>query len=48
METKVVTGISKKTGKEYFAIDVNITPTYVKRVFLTTAEVELIKLQNND
>lgn len=48
MEAKVVRGISKKTGKEYYAIDVNITPTYAKRVFLTTAEVELIKLQNNN
>lgn len=47
METKIVNGVSKKTGKAYYAIDVYITDSYKKRVFLTPAEVELIKLQNN-
>lgn len=35
------TGISKKTGKEYSYIDIQLTPTYTKRVFLTVAEQEL-------
>ena len=33
--------VSKKTGKEYSYIDIKITPTYSKRVFLTPAEQEL-------
>ena len=47
METKIVNGVSQKTGKSYYAIDLYITDSYKKRVFLTSAEVELIKLQNN-
>ena len=47
METQVIKGVSKKTGNEYYAIDVYITDSYKKRVFLTSAEVELIKLQTN-
>ncbi len=36
------TGVSKKNGREYAYIDIQITPTYSKRVFLTSAEQELI------
>lgn len=46
MEIKavLVEAISKK-GNPYKAIDVYITDTIKKRVFLTQAELELLKLQ---
>lgn len=34
-------GISKKNGNAYAYIDIQITPTYSKRVFLTSSEKEL-------
>lgn len=42
------TGISKKTGKEYSYIDIQITPTYTKRVFLTAAEQELFNFISSE
>lgn len=34
---------SKKNGNIYYALDIEITPDYTKRVFLEKAEVALIK-----
>lgn len=46
-ETQLIQEVSKKTGNPYTAIDVMITPTYRKRVFLTGAEVALIEMQKS-
>lgn len=40
---KLIKGVSQKTGNPYMAIDVQITPTYSKRVFLTGAEQALVE-----
>lgn len=40
---KLVIGNSSKTGQPYYAIDVDISPDYSKRLFLDKAEVALIK-----
>lgn len=39
---KLVIGKSK-TGQPYYAVDVEISPDYSKRLFLDKAEVALIK-----
>lgn len=44
-ECKLVTATSKKTGNPYTAIDITLAPGYVKRVFLTHAEVALVQIQ---
>lgn len=44
MKTELKKGISEKTGKEYYYLSVMITPTYEKKVFLDSAEIELIRL----
>ena len=36
-------GVGKKSGKEYIAIEIEITPDYKKVVFLDPAEVCLVK-----
>lgn len=41
---KLFTGKSK-TGQPYYAVDVEISPEYSKRLFLDKAEVALIKSQ---
>ena len=33
-----------KAGKEYTYIELQITPTYSKRIFLENSELELLKL----
>lgn len=48
METLRVSGvlcekISKK-GTTYIALDVNLTPTYVKTFFIDPADVEVVKM----
>ncbi len=44
MEVKLIKEISKKTGKPYVALDLQLTPTYTKRVFLDLAEQALVEL----
>lgn len=44
MNYNLIEGVSKKTGNPYYAVDVQLTETYYKRVFLTSAEYELVKL----
>lgn len=36
--------ISNKSGKPYYVIEVELTPTLKKQVFLEQAEVEVVKL----
>jgi len=35
-------GVSKETGREYSYIEIEITPNFKKRVFLTAMEIDLI------
>ena len=44
LKAKLVEKVSTKTGKNYLVIEINITDTYVKQVFLDNAELELLKL----
>lgn len=39
--------ISNKSGKPYYVIEVELTPTLTKQVFLEQAEIEVIKLYNS-
>ncbi len=48
MKTEIVQGISKKTNREYVRLDIYLTDTYVKSVFLDRAEAELIKVSQNN
>ena len=43
MKVELKEGTSTK-GNKYYYLEVQITPTYSKRVFLDNAEVELLKL----
>lgn len=40
-------GISEKSGKSYVYVSIMLTPTYEKRVFLDSAELELLKVVAN-
>ena len=44
----IVNAVSKKTNSTYTALDVYITPNTSKRVFLSEAELELLKIQNQN
>ena len=46
IECKLITKVSKKTGEVYECLQIQLTPTLKKLVFLTKAEIELLKLQN--
>lgn len=46
MKVELKEGTSKN-GNVYYYLEVYITSTYAKRVFLDTAEVELLKLSAN-
>ena len=48
LEANLITATSKKTGSVYTALDIELTPGYVKRVFLTTAELALVKMNTNN
>lgn len=37
---------TSKNGNEYKCVELQLTPTYVKRVFLETAELELLALND--
>jgi len=43
VKAELIQAISK-SGKPYIALDVYITPTTSKRVFLSDAEIELIRM----
>lgn len=40
-------GVSEKSGKTYVYVSIMLTPTYEKRVFLESAELELLKIVNS-
>lgn len=44
MKTRFVKGVSKKSGREYFAIEVVIADAVKKLIFLSDSEVALIRL----
>lgn len=46
VQGEVKEGISSK-GNKYVYIEIQITPTYTKKVFLDSAELELLKLTVN-
>lgn len=37
-------GVGKKSGNEYYAIEIDITPTYKKVVYLDDCETALVKM----
>lgn len=43
INAEIKKGVSKKTGKEYMCIEIEITPEYKKVVFLDPAEQALVK-----
>lgn len=43
LKTEIKKGTSKKSGKEYIALEIEITPDYKKVVFFDKAEQALIK-----
>lgn len=43
MKTEIKKGVSKKSGKEYISLEIEITPDYKKVVFLDPAEIALVK-----
>lgn len=46
VQGEVKEGISKN-GKKYVYIEIILTPNYTKKVFLDSAELELLKLTLN-
>ena len=44
MKTRYVKGISKKSGREYFAIEIVIADCVRKMIFLSESEVALVRL----
>ena len=47
MEIKVNGVLHEKTSKNgntYIALDINLTPNYVKTIFLDPADIEVVKL----
>lgn len=47
IKCNLVEKVSKK-GNNYLCLEIYLTDTYKKVVFLEQAEVELLKLSNND
>ncbi len=47
MKCEIKQGVGKKSGKEYTAIEIEITPDYKKVVFLDPAEIALVKMTYN-
>lgn len=43
MKCEIKKGVGKNSGKEYIAIEIEITPDYKKVVFLDPAETALVK-----
>lgn len=44
VKAELVEKISSKSGKAYICIEIKLTDTYVKQVFLDSAELELLKI----
>lgn len=43
MNAKFVKGISRKTGNEWYAVEVTLVDGYKKLIFLNNAEVLIVK-----
>lgn len=48
MKTRFIKGVSKKSGREYFAIEVVIADCVRKLIFLSDSEVALVRLTEGD
>lgn len=48
IKTEVKKDISKKSGKEYYFLEIELTPDFKKIVLLDRAEVALVKLAINE
>lgn len=44
IKANIVTKVSKKTGEPYQCVEIQLTDTLKKIVFLTRAELELLKI----
>ncbi len=42
MNCELVEKVSKKTGKKYYCLEIEIIPNYKKYVFLDSAELALV------
>lgn len=47
LKCTLVEGIGKKSGKPYMALEVQLTDTLKKMIFLEPAELELLKIKMN-
>lgn len=48
INTELKKGISKKSGKEYYYLEIELAPDYKKVVLLDRPEVALVKLTIKD
>lgn len=48
MTAELKAGKSKKTGEEYYYIDIELAPNYHKKCFLDSAELALVELTYKD
>lgn len=48
VKATLLTKTSSKTGKPYKVIEIQLTDSYVKQVFLEKAEEEILKLVKQD
>lgn len=48
MKARFVKGVSKKSGREYFAIEITIAECVRKMIFLSDSEVALVRLTEGD
>lgn len=42
LEATLIEAVSKKSGEPYKCVEIQLTPTYKTRVFLSQAEMELL------
>lgn len=48
LQCNLETRKSKATGNDYKVLVIHLTPNYEKLVFLTSAEIELLKLKEEE
>ena len=48
LKSKLVVGVSKKTGNQYARVDIQLTPNYKKTVFLDFPEQALVEVTYGD
>lgn len=47
IEAKLVEKVSEKNGQKYVCIEVYLSPTYKKVLFISRPEMEILKLANS-